>query len=300
MPTETIVQSALTCASWLSVKGCFALEAIGAGLNSNFSTALLGSLAGAFAGAFTAQRIAERSKRREEFSKELRSVNAAIMVSASICNAVIAVKGQHVKPLLEKFNSDEAARLEFDSQRETGERQGNVGFQYVADLRLFPCPTLPISTLQDLVFNRLTIAGRSLSLVAVLTQSITEMAQAFEKRKSIVETFRDGTVPESEIPYHYFGMRLSSGHTNREYPDIVSALSSYADDCIFFSSLLCEDLMSHGHRVRAEFEKKLGKGAPKISQADFAAVRESGMLPPPSKYGDWLRGFPEQPESAAP
>jgi hypothetical protein len=283
----------ISCASWLSGQACYVLETIGAGMNSSFSTALLGSLAGAFAGAIAAQRIAERSKRREALLTEIRSTNSAIMIAGSICNTVLAVKIQHVKPLWDKYQADEAARAEFEHKRKVGQSQGNAPFQFTAELRTFPCPTLPIGTLQDLVFNRLTVYGRPLSTVATLAQSVVEMADAYVHRAELIEAFNSGQVPADQMPYYYFGLRLPTGHTNRKYPDIVSAISSYTDDCIFFSSLLANDLHAHGQQLRTAYEKAFGKCAPTISRADFSAVKENGMHPPDTEYADWLKGFPD-------
>lgn len=274
----------LTCLSWASKTTCYVLENLGSGLNSSFSTALLGSLAGAFAGAMAAQRIAERSKRREELLKEIRSTNSAIMVAGAICNTVIAAKTQHVKPLWDAFKAAERELKEFERQRETQQEQENMHFHYVADLRLFPCPTLPISILQDLVFNRLTVFGRSLSAVSTLSQSIIEMKNAYAKREEIILSFRNGSVPEGKQAHHYFGMPLSASVTNREHPDIISAMSEYTDDCIFFSSLLCEDLTAHGRRLHTTYCKSFGKDAPTVSYADFSTGRASGTIPPPENY----------------
>jgi hypothetical protein len=270
------------------------MDAIGSGLNSNFSTALLGSLAGAFAGAIAAQRIAQRSKQREEILKELRAINSAIMVAGTICNTVIAAKTQLIRPLWECFKSCERELKEFEQQRATGQRQGNAPFHYTADLRIFPCPTLPISVLQDLVFNRISVYGRPLSIVSILSQSIVEMKYSYAKREEIIMSLRTQSLPVEEFVQHYFGIPNAANVTNRDHPDILSAMNEYTDDCIFFSSLLCEDLTDYGRVLRKQYERKFGKDAPAISHADFSTGRASGTVPPNSKYEDWLKGFPEQ------
>ena len=75
-------------------------------LNSQFALTLIGTFFAAFAGAYGAHTIIERNRRREEWQRELRITNAAIMVSFEICNSFLALKGQHVKGLGFHYNRD--------------------------------------------------------------------------------------------------------------------------------------------------------------------------------------------------
>ena len=81
-----------------------------AALNSAFSIALVGGFVGAVGGALGAQHIAERAKRREDLLKELRNTNAATIVSFAICNAALALKKQHVRPMHEQFAKEKEKR----------------------------------------------------------------------------------------------------------------------------------------------------------------------------------------------
>ncbi len=54
-------------------------------LNSQFALTLIGTFFAALAGAFGAHIIIGRNKRREDWQRELRITNAAIMVSSEIC-----------------------------------------------------------------------------------------------------------------------------------------------------------------------------------------------------------------------
>ena len=75
------------------------LDSIVAIINSNFSTALFGSLMGAFAGAYTAQYIARRNELNERYSEEIRNINAAITLTYSIFNSFAQLKLQYVSEL---------------------------------------------------------------------------------------------------------------------------------------------------------------------------------------------------------
>lgn len=262
-------------------------------LNSNLSIAFVGGLTGAFGGALGAQRIVERSKQRDEWLRELRNTNAATMVAFSACNAALATKKQHVEPLRTGFNEARAALLKFQSERATGQRQGNTEYHVQLDLRVFPAPVVPMETLKSLVFEKLSAVGRPLALVSVLEQSLAGARDAAARRELLVERFASGGIPENLIANFYFGLKLPNGHLSQEHPDLVEGIYSYMDDIAFFSALLCADLMAHGNRLHAAFTKRFGMGAPRVSSVDFSGPRKSGLIPPDSQYSDWLRAFTE-------
>jgi hypothetical protein len=72
---------------------------------------------------------------------------------------------------------------------------------------------------------------------------------------------------------------------------LVAAIHSYTDDVVFFSSLLCTDLIEHGARVRTEFRKKYGKVGPGMGTVDFSKLRNDGVIPPEAEYAGWLSAF---------
>ena len=94
----------------------FQWQNISAILNSNFTAAL----AGAFAGAMAAQRIGDRSKQRDILLREIRSTNAAIVVSLTICNAGLALKKQFIKDIHETYTTKKKELEEFQKQRMAG------------------------------------------------------------------------------------------------------------------------------------------------------------------------------------
>jgi hypothetical protein len=278
----------------IAIPDWFSWQCGAAFLNSAFTTSLIGALAGAYAGARAAQRITERSKEREQLLSQIRTTNAATMVAFSACNAGLAIKKQHVQPMYEGFVQAKAELETFRQQRATGQRQGNAEYRFVADMRGFPAPSAPIETLKDLVFHRISAQGRALALVAVLEQSFAGVKEMIAKRDALIHRFASGAVPKDLIPNFYFGTPLPSGDTNQEYPDLIMGIHSYVDDIAFFSSLLCADLIAHGNRAHAAFTKKFGKGAPRVSTANFTGPREKGLIPPDAQYVDWLNAFVEQ------
>lgn len=285
-----------TCLEWLSKDQCAALSVVESALNSNFTTALLGSLAGAFAGAFAAQKMVERSKTREELAKELRNTNAAIMASFTTCNAVLALKRQHVQPLYEKFVQDKKEVNAFHARSAAGQLQGNAQFHFVTDLRTFAAPTTPIDSLKDLLFNKLSVSGRALALVCAIEDAALGLTRSIQARQSLVEQIKSQSIPKDLLALYYFGFTLPNGDINQEYPDLVAAIHSYTDDLAFFSHLLCSDLTAHAHHLQSRLERVQRKHSTKATEVDFSQAKSSGLIPPDDQYTDWLKGF-KQPGS---
>jgi hypothetical protein len=267
--------------------------------NSAVVVALIGGFVGAVGGALGAQHIAERAKRKDELLKELRSTNAATTVGFTICNSFIALKRQNVLPLHENFSRDKEKREKFLAKRRSAEIDRNQPFEFQADLRAISAPSVPMDTLKTQVFDRISAHARPLALVSVLGQTLASLDEAIGRRNALIGRFARGDVPKELVPNFYFGMALPSGDTNQEYPDTVAAIAAYTDDMIFFSRLLCTDLMSHGGKIKAVLAKLGAKDVPSVSTAEFGKAAEAGLLPPDDHYTDWLNSFVEQPKAVA-
>lgn len=257
--------------------------------NSAFITSLVGALAGAWAGARAAQKIAERSKAKDVALSELRSTNAAIMVSFSIFTSVLSLKNQHVKPMREALQAEKRKLAEVEAKRAAGDK---AQLEFQADMRKFPTIVVPIEVLRELLFHKSSATGRPLALVSVIEQSLKGLDKTIATRDRLVDAFAR-EVPKEIMPRLYFGLPLPNGDVDRTFPDVVEAVHSYTNDITFFSKLLCEDLMAHGARVHKASERLLGKQAPRVSQVDFTTPKAAALLPPDADYDQWLNGFKE-------
>jgi hypothetical protein len=267
------------------------LAAVWQWLNSSFVIAFVGGLTGAVGGALGAQRIVERTRQREELLRELRNTNAATMVAFSACNAALALKKQHVQPMVEAFQSARSALLKFQAERSEGQHKDVKEYHVPLDLRTFERPVVPLESLKHIVYRELSVVGRPLALVAVLEQSLLGVTDAIAKREHLVQRFATGSIPENFTMHFYFGLQLPNGHLSQEYQDLVEGIYGYVDDVAFFSALLCADLMEHGKSLHSAFSKRFGKGAPPVSTADFSEQRSTGLIPPDSQYAAWLKAF---------
>lgn len=257
-------------------------------LNSNFTAALAGALGGALA----AQRIGDRSKQRDALLHEIRSTNAAIMVTFTICNSGIVFKKQHVKDIYETYTSKKAEQMEFQRRCAASQRSPDAFFEFQADFRALQMSVVPIDVLRTLVFEKISATGRPLALVATLVGVVASLENTINKRNALIERFQgSGPEGETQLPAFYFGLPYGPGHVSTEFPDTIKALYSQTDDVIFFSELLGKDLMTHGNRILDQYRKIAKVKEEKISSADFTEARNLGIMPDDANYTDWLRGF---------
>lgn len=287
LDVEASIQSA-----WQYLQPWLTWESFKTLANSNFTTALIGALAGAFAGAYAAQRVAERSKVRDELTKELRNVNATTTLVASVANAALALKKQHVASLKSTFEAERARLNDHHKKRTTGEIQGNAPYQFKADFRSMPKLLTPISTIQDISFARISATGRALSLVAAVAEGLGSLNDSIAKRNELIEDFKTNKLPPgADLVCMYFGLPYGGGHVNQEYPDTVAAIASYTDDVIFSSSLLCRDLHTYGLKLRQRLVPLVRTEPPTVIEVNFDKAKDEGILPTDESYPTWFSAF---------
>lgn len=275
----------------------FRWQNISAFLNSNFTAAL----AGAFAGAMAAQRIGDRAKQRDMLLQEIRSTNAAIIVSFTVCNAGIALKKQFVKDIYETYMARKADIEEFNRRRAAGQLPANQPFEFQADFRTLQMPQVPIDILRSQVYESISVTGRPLALVGALSGAVDSLADIIRKRNTLIQQFRAlGAADEAQLAAFYFGLPYGPGHVSTEFSDTVEALYALTDDVIFFSELLGKDLMEHGNGILSQYRKVAKVKKEKISTVDYEEPRKEGLMPDAANYTDWLKAFPNSAQQSAP
>lgn len=264
--------------------------------NSAFTTSLVGALAGAYAGAYAAQKIAERSKERAEFQAQIRNTNAAITLSFMVCNAAISLKKQQTKGLCESYFKKKAELEGFLQKRKAGEISHDVQFEFQADLRSVPFPAVPIEALRSLVYEKLSVSGRPLALVATLAGALSSLAETIENRNGLITSFKQlpPQARDAALPALYFGRPYGEGHVSTEYLDTMTGLQDLTDDVIFFSRLLCEDLAAHGNKVLDKFKSQFKGVIEQINAIELSTEKTAGLIPPNEQYSEWLDGFRER------
>ncbi len=269
-------------AHWLEIKDFF---------SSVFFTAIAGSLAGAYAGAYGAQLVAKKAAYREQLLKEIRGTNTSIMLSFGICNSLLEIKRQHVKSLKEDFDTQKTALLEFKRKQELGLISMEQKFHYKADFQTLSLPPLPLDILQTQVFEKVSLTGRPISLTTTLMQTVHNLSESLAMRNKQIEIYK---AKNGHTPAEYFGFPVD-GITNEIYPSLINAIYEQTNDGIFFSKLLCHDLMEHGNMIIGLFDQKFKKGSQKISKTDFSKAEALGLMPSADNYNDWNTAFVQNP-----
>lgn len=260
--------------------------------NSEFTTALVGSLAGAFAGAYAAQKIALRAKLRDEVIRDIRNVNAAISLAAGIASSAFNLKSQHVRPMFAAYVAEKERFKNWSPKLAAGEIKGDARYELKVDLRTAPTLSTPISALSDLVYGYISATGRPLSLCAALTAAVERLNQTVEQRNRMIESFKGGTLPAgSDVVSLYFGLPYGEGHVNEEFGDHLSGMNSYLDDAIFFSTQLCADLTEHGEQILKRHKRAFKAKELNVSRTDFSAQRAAKLVPDDRLYETWFTGF---------
>jgi hypothetical protein len=190
-------------------------------LNSQFAKTVISSMAGAGLGAWTAQRIVAKNKDREEILKEVRASNVAATITYGITEAFIAVKKQHVKPLFDDFVKGKAALIAFHkSLPKMPPSSIPLVYAFDADLRTLTPVKSPIDQLQKIVFERVSVGTKAISVLSVLDRTLHAMDELITKRNEIVEEFKAN--PPVDV-FVYFGLPTPNGEDVR-YASIVAAL----------------------------------------------------------------------------
>ena len=267
---------------------------LGEVLGSTFVVSFISALIGAAAGAMGAQRIIERTQNKDTLLQELRNTNAAIMVAFMITNTTLNLKKQIVKPMQDKFDSDRTAFTQFLAERKSGLRQNYTPFSFDADFKTFFPPSIPIETLKNLIYDRISAYGRPLGLVALVEEALVGLVKSIHERDRLVAEFKLTSTTENDWIFQYFGKNSQNNQIHGEYPDIIEVIGSYTNDLLYFSAELAAELVKHGEDIRSAFIAKYGKKVPNVSSPDFSGPKQSGLFPQKSDYSSWSQWIVER------
>ena len=268
-----------------------ALSSVWLFLNSQFALTLIGTGFAAFAGVYGAHKIIERYKRRQNWQRELRITNAAIMISLEICNSFLAIKKQRGKDLGHQYNRDKSFFVKIETDSKNGKISPDTVIKIEFDFRSIHPMTIPDKILVKQVFENISAHARVYALTNTLIRTIYSLNETIAHRNKFIETWKKSPeVSSNSFLLIYFGLPDSHGNVDHSYPDFISGICSLTDDCIYMSQLLCTDLFDHGMRLK----KRLGKDAPNVNRPDFSEAVEEDLMPGPENYEDWTKKFVER------
>ena len=269
-----------------------AWECMRAFLNSAFISAFLSALTGAGLGVLGAQWLAERSTRRRELLDAMRQANALVVLAATISNQALSVKKQNIAPLSATyFEERKAAETTNEILLDCGTLEKMTHFK--AEMVHITPLTVPIEALKSLTYSAQLMPGRALALVAMVEQSLTELAHAIRLRSEQIELFKSREMSMELFVQSYFGLKRRDGNIDSLYYDLMVAVTQYTDDVAFFGAELADEIQAHAIRVREKLVR-LTNEVPKVTTVDFTGPRGTGLMPPRENYESWLSGFKSQ------
>ncbi len=247
-----------------------------------FFVAAIGSLAGAWGGAYAADKIARKKEiYREENSEFKATLNALAMVN-NIINTIAQLKMQHLDGLVSSY---EQLDLKFQQLVAT-HKQGEVYEIYVPmDFQTLPKLVTPVVDLQRLVYERISLSGRQVMLMAQLVQCLHALDQAIDGRTIFIKSFKSKQwETDKEKIECFFGLPTQEGNIDADYKSLIEALKMHSDGCLAFSRLLHDALL----RKAKKLKKHLAADDVKIYSIDFLDVEKKITYPDMADYARWV------------
>jgi len=173
----------------------------------------------------------------------------------NIANTYIITKKQHIRTLVQNYEVQVAAR-------QAHVADSGSPFTCRLDLQTIAPPFSPIDELRQMLREKITPDGRAMILLTPLVQSIHGFADTATQRNAWIAEVR--AMPENSDAMKsawFFGLPYAPGRIDNRYPNFISALKLQTDDCIAFSILIGQSLVSYGERLTTRY----GDGAPIIS-----------------------------------
>ncbi|EPM1551161.1 hypothetical protein L4O92_002112 [Pseudomonas aeruginosa] len=242
---------------------------------------------GAGIGAWMAGRIARSVKLRDELLAELRSIDVAITLCASVIDVAGALKKQHVVGLLSKYESD-LKRFELYTTAEKPSGPFSLSIDHLRLQTIAP----PIAELQDLILKDMSVSPNGVKSMIALTDAVGNLNGMIGAYNALLEMFRSGGLPAGFAPEHYYLGLPVAGVTNHEYGSAVRAIATYTDDILFFTCKLADCVTSQGVRVRDRYEELSGEKRI-IRRIDPLDGNAGSLIPPDSAYEGWMKGWEE-------
>ncbi len=254
-----------------------------------------GTLASAAFGAFAGAWINNRIQTKKAVIEELNAVGAALVLCFSISNRFISLKRQYVRPMRERYLQ---ARREYDDFRERARHHGGpppLVYDFHADIQTLTPVVAPTDVLERYVFEKISIHSRALAAAVDLLGAIDGLEKSINYRNELIADIHKKSPHQVDsLAELYFGLRNANGVTDERFRVSIEAIYNQTDDCIFFSRILADDLLTYGNRLRRKNAWKYRLGVPKLKGADWAKAERDGLLPSNELYKSWLVGFKKE------
>jgi len=244
-------------------------------------TVAFGTLIGAW--------ITSRAQSKHRVIDELKAVRAAHFLCFAITNKALALKSQHVKQMKERY--DQANESYYNHQPNQG-----APLTLRLDLQTLNPVTFPSDVLLRSVFEKTALGPKGLAALVTMSGAIDDLKLSIDYRNNLIAEFKKTPLatPKEKIEF-YLGVPTSSGEIDERFKGNISALFEQVENCIFFSKLLADELLTYGNSIRSRNKWKYRLGIPRLLPADWQIAKEANLLPDEAAFSNWYRGFETQP-----
>lgn len=260
-------------------------------LNTAFVTSIAGAGLATYWGARTAEKTSINNDERRERLAELRQVNLSILVSFTVANLLLSAKKQFVLEMLAEYFGSRDKFIQDLAAARGARGAGRTTIRVMHNFHLIDVPKIPLTSLELLVFEKISAPSRVLAATVSLRQAYENLERSMGVRAELIREYTT-----EARPYAYFGIK-HDGREDRRYYDTMNGIRSGTDDSIFFAKLLCEDLQAYGQKLADAYRESYHAAPPPVNKIHFESAIGDGLIPFVDEYKSWLSGFGElQPE----
>lgn len=247
---------------------------------SYFIETALVAAAGAYFGAVGAQKAINRENQFRRRFEAINAANSAHSLAFTIINDAASLKIRHYLPQLKAFNRNKSLIVENNSKVSP--------IKVEIDFQSMPSICLPVSTLESIVYGKLSLNGRPLAALAQLVQAEHTLKNLMESHESIRLELQNGD--PSQAPIKYFGLASHAGKDDR-FAHLCGHLVDVADDLIFFAGIFSDDILDYANQVRSKARRSDRKTLPAVNKPTEIIEGHEEFMPDRERYEPWLKGF---------
>jgi hypothetical protein len=253
---------------------------------SNLSATLITAAFGAFAGAFLAGRV----QHKRTIVAELNGIKAAMALCFAMCKTFLSQKQEIIRPLYERYKQ---AQQYYDEHKNGSPLPARA----LLDLQTITPMKVSIELLERHVFEKISIQGRALVVMADLVAVIDSLDKSFKFRNDLIEKYeKTNFSSDKEKIETYLGRQTSNRTIDDRFRGNMEHMRTQIDNCIFFSRILADDLLEYGTKLRNRNKWKYRLGIRKLERADWSIAEKGGLIPSNELFADWLKMF-KKPET---
>jgi hypothetical protein len=136
------------------------------------------------------------------------------------------LKSQNIAPVVTNYQAKKEKFDQFQQHLAAGERIPQ--FQFTLDLRSPPMVHVDDAKLQALVFDAISVVGKPLNLVAVLSRVIRSLGAAIGGREQLIKRFQSIPIDAGDRRAQiFFGVPDFAGNRDENYPSTIEAIRTY-------------------------------------------------------------------------